>query len=399
MFPSLSTRTTRVFEALKRLTEDAVSDMEATQDLSARKTILARWERMLGGQVRQEYQDLKRGIDASSNHSQDEKEALRKKLGPLTKQMVLDRSLLEGLAQGKGPAPHNAGGAFPPPGNVEPALVAKVEGLLQQALGKFEQERDRHVAGELFGDFITRCDRPLKSSLEHIESILKASGAEYRELLERLRKVTASALGEAITERGQANSDQLHQQVCTELHADYFNNLRRFKDEIDGSVDRTGEARRIWAKDRLRVAQARLEAAAIEADLTSELVWFERELKSLVGDVKGLWDRPPVFEPVTINDLDPRANSQEFDGQDGVYLSFYPDGHLSSAVLIHEGSPSGRLSVDRSRAHARYEDSANIAEFHPDGTIEEYGGRYEHEHKARITFHDWVVLKVEEMLS
>ncbi len=386
-----------MFATLKSLTKNAVNEMEATDDLTARKAVLSRWERMMGGQVRQEYRDLQEGIRTSSNHSQEEKEALRNKLGPLTKQMVLDRSLLEGLSRGEGPAPHQAGGAFPPPNTVEPGVAREVETLMQSALEQMALESGRPVPGELMPDFITRCDRPMKEALILIESVLKDTGAEYRELLHRLHQVASGALAEAIAKRGQASSDDVYRRVSNELSQDYSNKLRRFRDEIEGTIERTVETHLTWARQRLRQAQAELEAASIDRDLSPELTRFERELNSLVGDLKGWWHEPPTFERVTTEQLDRRAHRGQPDGQNGVYLSFYSDGHLKSAVVIQEGRPCGALSVDNGQPHARYEDSANVAEFHPDGTIEEYGGRYERESKARITFRDWVIQRVEEM--
>lgn len=63
-------------------------------------------------------------------------------------------------------------------------------------------------------------------------------------------------------------------------------------------------------------------------------------------------------------------------------MEFFPDGHLRRAATA-DGSVS--LKLFKGIAHARYEDTANVAEFHANGVIEEYGGRYEREFRARIS--------------
>jgi hypothetical protein len=391
MYPTPEKRIAKAFEMLKQLTTDAESEMSRTEDLTVRKQVLAKWEREMGGYVRNEYRDLKRALGLS--------DVLLKRLGKLTKQMVLDRSVLEGLAEGKGPAPHQAGGAFPPPSNVDATLVKQVEDVLDDAIAELKLERKRVVPGELPSAFMARCNESLEAALELIESTLVDSGAEYKELYERLRLKAAKTLGQAILERGERPAERKLSDVSGRLHARLRRHLHDFLSGLDGTpVDKAAEHSLAWAQSEFEKAQTELALASIGASLRSEWVWFERELKAVVGEATGLWDKPPVFERITRADLDSRVR-QGTRNADGVYVEFYPDGHLKKAAIVRQGVANGTLNLGNGVAHARYEDSANVAEFHPTGTIEEYGGRYERDIKARITFKDWVIQRVGEMLG
>ena len=400
MYPSIEKRVGSVLRTLDELTQEAGADMAAHQpNSSERAEILTRWERHLGG-VRSEYRDLERAIRSSGDHSQEQREVLLKKLKGLTKKMVTDRSLLEGLSRGEGPTPNQAGGAFPPPSDVPAALREVVESLLEEGLRKFQEEATQSPEGELLDVFMSRCNAPLEEALKLVEAKLAGHQGEVEELLERSRGKLRSALGEAVVRRGETEADRAKRAVAQRLHHSLFQALEGFRREAHpDSVDERSRQLEEWGREQLEKARAELSQASIEISLDKEWVWFQAELKSRVGDVKGWWDGPPLFEKICQSDLDPRVVIGPPEGSDGVYAEFYADGHLRRVVAMGTGKGGGELRVWPDQARARYEDSANVAEFRSDGVIEEYGGRYERETRARVFFRDWVLRKVVEMLS
>ncbi|MCA9781567.1 MAG: hypothetical protein KC800_32840 [Candidatus Eremiobacteraeota bacterium] len=400
MYPSIEKRVGSVLRTLDELTREAGMDMAAHQpNSSERADILSKWERHLGG-VRSEYRDLEKVIRSSGDHTQEQREALLKRLKGLTKKMVMDRSLLEGLSRGEGPTPNQAGGAFPPPSDVPAALREVVESALGEGLRKFQEEATQSPRGELLDGFMSRCNAPLEEALKLIEAKLADHQGEVEELLEQSRRKLRSALGDAVVRRGETGADRTHRAVSQRLHHSLFQALESFRREAHpDSVDERSRQLEDWGREQLQKAREELLQASIETSLDEELVWFLAELKSGVGDVKGWWDGPPLFEKIYQSDLDPRVVSGPPEDSDGVFAEFYSDGHLRRVVAMRDGKSGGELRVWPDEARARYEDSANVAEFRPDGVIEEYGGRYERESRARIFFRDWVLRKVGEMLS
>lgn len=74
-----------------------------------------------------------------------------------------------------------------------------------------------------------------------------------------------------------------------------------------------------------------------------------------------------------------------------IHSSYYPDGQLK------EVSANGCLKLEHAIPEAKWEDGANVKEFHADGTIDEYGGRYERSFRAKVNFEDWVRQILSEM--
>lgn len=399
MYPTVEKRLHSVINWLSELTREAGADMVAHDANSPeRAEILSRWERHLGG-VRSEYLDLDKAIRLCTDHRQENKDALLKRLKGLAKQMVLDRSLLEGLSRGGRPSPHQAGGAFPPPSDVPEPLLKVVERVLEDGVREIHVEAARSIPGELLAGFVARCGLPLDDGIRLIESKLVAHKGETEKLLNRVRKELRSALGEAVGRRGETEADRIHRGVSERLHHSLFQALENFRREADlESVDEMGRQLENWSRRRFGEAQAELSKASIESSLSEELVWFQQELAAQTCEVKGWWEGPPRFEKIYRYDLDPRVKVGLPKDSDGVYAEFYPDGHLRRVVSLRGGIENGVLRLWPEQARARYEDSANVAEFRSDGVIEEYGGRYEHETRARIHFRDWALQKIEEML-
>jgi len=400
VYPTVEKRLGAIVRWLSELTREAGADMVLHEPSSAeRAEILSRWERHLGG-VRTEYLGLDRAIRSCGDHGGEQKDALLKRLKGLAKQMVLDRSLLEGLSRGEGPSPNQAGGAFPPSCDVPESLRTVVEALVEDGVREIQAVAEQSPPGELLAGFVARCSRPLDATLQRVESKLKAHEGESERLLSRLGKELRSALGAAVRRRGETEADRIHRVVTERLHQSLFQALEKFRRDVDlESVDEMVRRLDSWSRERLETAEAELTAASISPSLSEELVWFQRELSARTGEVKGWWDGPPDFEKIYREDLDPRVMSGPPADSDGVYAEFYSDGHLRRVVLMSGGKESGEIRVWPDLARARYEDSANVAEFRPDGVIEEYGGRYERETKARLFFRDWVLQKLEEMVN
>jgi hypothetical protein len=95
--------------------------------------------------------------------------------------------------------------------------------------------------------------------------------------------------------------------------------------------------------------------------------------------------KPPEYEFVGVKDLPSGALKQ---------VSFYPDGQLKRVT-----AGWGTLTLQYGVPSARYEDSANVTEYSPSGIIEQYGGRYHHVERAKMSFRDWVRTTVEHMLT
>ena len=83
---------------------------------------------------------------------------------------------------------------------------------------------------------------------------------------------------------------------------------------------------------------------------------------------------------------------------------------LRTVVLVEPGVAVGvvvpvaefagwveEIELELGVSAARFEDSANVAEFHPDGGTEEYGGRYERSSEAPASFRAWVCQRVSQM--
>ncbi len=153
----------------------------------------------------------------------------------------------------------------------------------------------------------------------------------------------------------------------------------------------------LWAHQQLERGYARLKAAGVEADLEGLMFAFSQSLRSTLDSrqreeqERGRPAPPAVFEIVRLADLDPRVKADG--GGLGVQVSFYPNGHLKRAVVVDRAV----LEVARDKPRARYEDSANVAEYRPDGTIDSYGGRYERTERSRVSFATWVKERVKEM--
>lgn len=110
------------------------------------------------------------------------------------------------------------------------------------------------------------------------------------------------------------------------------------------------------------------------------------------------WDQPASYSKIIAADLQGMAGPG--DGADhGLTFDCYDDGQVRCITLWQDGAAAATLKLWPGQARARYEDSANVAEFLPSGVVEEYGGRYEREELADKTFRQWVLDKLQEMSS
>lgn len=83
----------------------------------------------------------------------------------------------------------------------------------------------------------------------------------------------------------------------------------------------------------------------------------------------------------------------------GGYYKCFGDGQLKWFGAYRGGVCIAHLDLHHHIAQARYEDGANVAEFLPDNTLEEYGGRYERESRYPHSYKHWVISTIEAMLK
>lgn len=150
---------------------------------------------------------------------------------------------------------------------------------------------------------------------------------------------------------------------------------------------------------RAEEAIARLELAeeahfrALIGDLRSSL---EHGVQQLLEDRKAGWDQPARYTKITAADLDGLAVPGDT-SREGLSFDCFEDGQVRCITLWKDGAAEATLKLWPGQARARYEDSANVAEFLPSGVVEEFGGRYEREVLARKTFRQWVLDRLAEM--
>lgn len=107
---------------------------------------------------------------------------------------------------------------------------------------------------------------------------------------------------------------------------------------------------------------------------------------------------PVPYEKVTRKHLPKGCLPWDAPGRrDGLYYQCYENGQVKRVVLFREGEPVEEIELELGVSAARFEDSANVAEFHPDGGTEEYGGRYERSSEAPVSFRAWVCQRVSQM--
>ncbi|MFN8608518.1 MAG: hypothetical protein U0931_13355 [Vulcanimicrobiota bacterium] len=98
------------------------------------------------------------------------------------------------------------------------------------------------------------------------------------------------------------------------------------------------------------------------------------------------------FEKILVSHLPDSARplSQLRSDPHGLFYALYSDGQLRRLVRYREGNLIESLDLSHQLAEGKWEDGANVAEFHPDNSLDEYGGRYERESRYAGTFRDWV---------
>ena len=389
-------------DQLAAATERAVQRMAAESSVKGRKRVLDEWEKELTREIRPAYKNASQAVQANYQLDPEVKDRLKARVGAMTATMVRDRSRLEGLVHGQAPTRNSAGGAFPPPSTCSPQVRQQARQALEEGLINFRAQCEQHVPGEILGEWVSRTETALRQAVAAAEAVLQASGSEYREFLTSLDQEATSLWTEAMTRRDQG-ADKALQAQDGELRLVLFERLEQFPKagappaQLFGIPDIDSYAQREldWAAESVAAAEALLAAQGIRVSFGQHLDGFRRQLKAKVGDFKGQWSKPPEFAIVRLEDLDPRVKTGSPQGR-GVFVSFYSNGHLRQAVTA---GATMTLKVSNGKAHARYEDTANVAEFHPNGVIEEYGGRYERDVRARITFADWVITQVRGMVE
>jgi hypothetical protein len=379
-----------VEQALKEATDLAKNQMRALPKGRRRAAYLKLWEETMNTKIRPAYKASAASLSQSQSLSKVQKEALKRRLDQVVKAMVVDRSYLEGLVDGKGPTPHNAGGFHPPPSQVPQNLMEKARSRLQAALQTFESEAGQAPPGELSVGWMYRCAYPLRRTLTRIKTELEKSGYEHREFFESLRLEVARFESAALARRDMSSDHRL-----AEIRQELMDQLR----ELLAQFRRAEDQSELLSRGRQLILEATglLQNASIRASLEEETIFFERELSGRAGDLCGRWKTPPVFQPILSHSLGrwvktgPRVS-------DGVYVSFHWNRSLKEAVALRDGQVFETLKVDKASPRARLENSASVMEFRADGMVEEFSGRYEREYRARRTFDEWVTDRVSDMV-
>jgi hypothetical protein len=378
-------------QALSEATESAKSEMQALPKGRRRAARLKAWEETLNTKIRPAYKASAASLSQSQKLSTEKREALKSRLDQVVKAMVVDRSVLEGLVDGKEATPHSAGGFHPPPSQVPQNLMEDARSRLQTALQALEVQAGQAAPpGELSVDWMHRCAYPLKKALTKIKTDLQKSGYEHREFFESLRLEAARAESEALARRDMSSDYRL-----SEIRVELMDQLR----ELLAQFRQTDQVNELNSQGRQLILEAtrRLEKASIRASLEEETVYFERELEGREGDLRGSWNHPPSFQAIPSYKLGrwvkkgPRVS-------DGVYVSFHRNGSLKEAVAVRDGQVFETLKVHKASPQARLENSASVMEFRSDGVVEEFSGRYEREYRARRTFFEWVTDRVDDMV-
>lgn len=140
----------------------------------------------------------------------------------------------------------------------------------------------------------------------------------------------------------------------------------------------------------------------LDLDLDLQRTAYQRwqeELKRL-SDECGLSQHLAArFEKTLISDLPEtaRPKSQLSKKATGLFYDLYFGGQVCSFSYYRGGEEIASLKLQRGRAEAKYEDGANVAEFHRDNRLEEYGGRYERESRYPHSFRHWVLARIQEI--
>jgi hypothetical protein len=375
---------------LREATEKARRAMQGLPVGAKRRAHLKTWERALDTAIRPGYKSASVALSRVDHLARDVKEGLKRRLDAVLVTMASDRDMLEGLVTGATPPAPKA------PRQPDAAALEHANGLLQKALAALNAEAGRTVKGELLAGWVDRCGGPLGRALGNIKAVLDSQGQSA--FFEPLRQEAMQAQNMAMQARDRS-ADKTHIEILRTLRADLLGLLDEVsKVDEPATAQSVAEACTGRANQALEKARTQLESASIHASLEAERRSFERELAARVGDVTGRWKSPPIFEILSRDRLDPRVKTGAADG-DGVYVTFHGNGSLREARTIRDGQPYEHLKVHDRKPQARFEDAANVAEFQPDGTLWEFGGRYERETRARTSFADWVIGRVADMVE
>ena len=159
------------------------------------------------------------------------------------------------------------------------------------------------------------------------------------------------------------------------------------------------------AMDRIE-AESRLEwqnfRAQLDLDLDLQRQAYEQwqaQLQRLSDESGRTRHLAARFEKMVVQDLPPtaRPRSQIRSESNGLFYDLYGDGQLRRLVRLREGEVIESLDLAQRVAEGKWEDGANVAEFHQDNRLEEYGGRYDRESRYPGSFRDWVLECIRQM--
>ena len=119
---------------------------------------------------------------------------------------------------------------------------------------------------------------------------------------------------------------------------------------------------------------------------------------NLLSRQKSTPDPSIPYEKVTRKHLPKGCQPWDSPGiREGLFYQCYENGQLKKVGLFRAGELVEEIELELGVSAARFEDSANVAEFRPDGGVEEYGGRYERTTPAPPGFREWVCQKISQM--
>lgn len=125
---------------------------------------------------------------------------------------------------------------------------------------------------------------------------------------------------------------------------------------------------------------------------------WEKHLKALEAQSSCEELRPLAPAAITRKDLPQGSKRWNTPGKhEGFYYELYQTGHLKRLAYFRNDELIEEIQLEQKAAEARWEDGANVAEFHADRRVEEYGGRYDRDSRWNSGFRDWVLDRIAQM--
>lgn len=296
----------------------------------------------------------------------------------------------------------------------------RVRQILVNAAKDLEQDWQAAYRGERPRDWEVEARRKLDQAVESARRLIaentevlgKTAGLFektrisklYEELENAAHRVTAARARRFTpieSERGQEEADLTLRELRRELA------VRRMEIKPRActleELEQASSAFVSWAAERCEAATRTIQGLSLANEVHyKELIGdvkrsAEHSTRQTLEDKRQGWYEPATYEKITAQDLEGLARPRRPFAKNGLYYSCFWNGQVKQVRRLIDGEVSGTLTLARGKASGHYEDSANVAHFHADGLLEEYGGRYERNGLARKTFKTWVLETITSM--